>query len=270
MEEKKPARLRPWYLYQILLEQTDDLHALTREELSDALAARGILTERKTIYADLTLLREAGVDLIQEKKGHQTYYHIGSRMFELPELKLLVDLVLASRFITKKKSEALIEKLGKLTSVYEAHQLQRQVTVAGRIKAENEQIYYNVDRIHTGINEDRKLHFQYFQWLPDKQKLLRHEGRRYTVSPWALSWDHEKYYLIGYDSDSAMIRHYRVDKILNLEVSEVIGTYVYKRGIQSAQYSFSTVVGLFNNVVNFVILILVNQISKTISDTSLF
>ncbi len=220
MENNSKQRLRLLYLYRIFWELTDDSHGLTREQLAASLEAYGIKVERKTLYHDIELLRDYGVDIIRNQEGRQSYYHIGSRLFELPELKLLVDLVQASRFITKKKSEVLISKLEQMASVYEGHQLNRQVFVAGRVKAENESIYYVVDRIYSAINANQMVSFHYFRWTKDKKKELRHRGKKYNVSPWALSWDHEKYYLIGYDNDIGDIRHYRVDKIINLELMD--------------------------------------------------
>ena len=144
-------------------------------------------------------------------------YHIGNRQFELAELKLLVDSVQSAKFITAKKSNELIKKIEGLASKYEASQLHRQVFVAGRVKTMNESIYYNVDRIHTAIAENSRITFQYFQWNVDKKMELRHDGALYEVSPWSLSWDDENYYLIAYDSNEGIIKHFRVDKMLYIK-----------------------------------------------------
>ncbi len=213
-------KLKLLYLLKIMFENTDDEHGLKSADIIRCLSEVGIKIERKTLYSDIALLKEFGIDIYQEQKGRQILYHIGNRDFELPELKLLVDLVQSSRFITKKKSQSLINKIEKLASKYEAERLQRQVFVSGRVKSENERIYYNVDLIHTAINSDKSIYFQYFQWNINKEKELRHNGKIYDVSPWALSWDNEKYYLVGYDEDLKAIRHYRVDKILNLKISD--------------------------------------------------
>ncbi|MBQ9608584.1 MAG: WYL domain-containing protein [Lachnospiraceae bacterium] len=220
MLDKFDQRLKLLYLMNIMLEKTDDEHGLKSTDIINLLSDYGIKVERKTLYSDIELLRKFGIDIYKEQCGKQTLYHVGSRDFELPELKLLVDLVQSSRFITKKKSQSLINKIEKLTSKYEAEQLQRQVFVSERVKSENERIYYNVDLIHTAINSDKSINFQYFQWNINKEKELRHNGKIYDVSPWALSWDSEKYYLVGYDEDLKAIRHYRVDKILNLKLSD--------------------------------------------------
>ena len=153
-------------------------------------------------------------------KGKSVTYHVISREFELPELKLLVDAVQSSRFITHKKSNELIKKIEGFASRYEAQELQRQVFVANRIKAMNESIYYAVDYIHDAINRDVKIAFQYFTWDEHKQKKLRHDGKIYRISPWALTWDDENYYMIGYDSDENKIKHYRVDKMTKIQPTE--------------------------------------------------
>ena len=213
-------KMKLHYLEKILLLNTDENHPLTAEELIKLLESDGIKIERKTLYKDIALLRNYGIDVIQEKRGRNVVYYIGQRDFELPELKLLVDLVQASKFITKRKSQVLIKKIENLTSKYEAYELHRQVYVSDNNKAENEKIYYNVDKIYSAINDNHSMYFQYFQWNEEKKKKLRHNGKIYKVSPWALLWDHEKYYLIGYDEEVDEIRHYRVDKIVNIEIRD--------------------------------------------------
>ena len=213
-------KMKLHYLEKILLLNTDENHPLTAEELIKLLESDGIKIERKTLYKDISLLRNYGIDVIQEKRGRNVVYYIGQRDFELPELKLLVDLVQASKFITKRKSQVLIKKIENLTSKYEAYELHRQVYVSDNNKAENEKIYYNVDKIYSAINDNHSMYFQYFQWNEEKKKKLRHNGKIYKVSPWALLWDHEKYYLIGYDEEVDEIRHYRVDKIVNIEIRD--------------------------------------------------
>lgn len=209
-------KLKILYLMQILLEDTDESHPLTAQELIAALGQRGIDAERKSIYSDIEALQMFGLDIVQ-KKGRDMGYYIGSRKFELAELKLLVDAVQASKFITTKKSEELIKKLGCLTSRLEAGQLRRQVFIFNRIKTGNERIYYNVDLIHKAISENRKIRFQYAEWTVKKELHLKRSGDYYLVSPWALTWDDENYYLIAYDELSGLIKHYRVDKMQRLE-----------------------------------------------------
>ena len=204
-------------LQKILLERTDENHGLTVAGLIDLLAAEGIPAERKSIYDDLETLRLHGMD-IELHRGKHSEYYVANRLFELPELKLLVDAVQASKFITHRKSAELIKKVESLASNYEAQLLQRQVYVAGRIKTMNESIYYNVDKIHTAITFGKKISYRYFEWTVSKEKKPRHGGKRYRISPWALTWEDENYYMIGYDSDAGLIKHYRVDKMMGIEM----------------------------------------------------
>lgn len=213
-------KLKLYYLAQIMVNNTDDEHAMTLQDIKNALEYYEITADRKSLYDDLNVLRDMGLDILGEQRGRSYYYHVGKKKFELAELKLLVDAIQSSKFITVKKSHELIKKLESFASRYEAAQLQRQVVVAGRIKTMNESIYYNVDAIHSAIATNHKIHFQYFQWNIKKQMELRHGGQFYEVSPWALTWDDENYYLVGYDAQAEKIKHYRVDKMRKLTIME--------------------------------------------------
>ena len=211
------GKLKMLHLIRIFSQETDDDHALTLQEIITKLAAVNITADRKTLYADFEDLRQFGFDIIAQQRNHTTYYHLGERDFELPELKLLVDCVQAAKFITNRKSRELICKLERYASVYQAAQLQRQVYITGRVKAMNESIYYNIDRLHSAINAGLQIRFQYGQWNLNKEMELRRGGEWYQVSPWALTWDNEKYYLVAYDAGADMIKHYRVDKMLRIK-----------------------------------------------------
>lgn len=213
-------KFKLYRLAQIMLERTDDDHYITMPEIIAALGEYEITADRKSIYTDLKDLEVLGIEVEGESAGKSYHYHVVSRPFELPELKLLVDAIQSSKFITEKKSNTLIRKLEKLVSRYEAMKLQRQVYVSGRIKTMNESIYYTVDAIHNAISENKKIRFQYYQWNVKKEMELRREGAYYCVSPWGLSWDDENYYLVGYDSEAGEIRHYRVDKMLRIRITE--------------------------------------------------
>ena len=206
-------------LLQILRERTDENHIMSATELCNALKEYGINAERKSIYTDIEALQDFGVDIVQ-KKGSNPGYYIGSREFELAELKLLVDAAQASKFITKKKTEELIKKLEGLTSKYEAHQLQRDVYIYNRTKAQNETIFYNVDYIHDAMFSNVQIQFQYSEWTVKKELKLKKNGEFYVVSPWALTWADENYYLIAYDEKADMIKHYRVDKMQKMGLLE--------------------------------------------------
>ena len=213
-------KFKLYRLAKIMLERTDDDHYITMPEIIDALGEYDITADRKSIYSDLRDLEVLGIEVEGEKVGNRFHYHVVSRTFELPELKLLVDAIQSSKFITESKTNALIKKLEQLVSKYEAMKLQRQVFVSGRIKTMNESIYYSVDAIHHAISENKKIRFQYFQWNVKKEMELRHNGAWYHISPWGLSWDDENYYLVGYDSDGGKIKHYRVDKMLHIQMTD--------------------------------------------------
>ena len=210
-------KIKILYIMKILHEKTDEDHVMTASELMAALSEYGISAERKSIYSDIEALQAYGLDIVQQK-GAKPGYYMGSRHFELAELKLLVDAVQASKFITSKKSEELIRKLGQLTSQSEARQLNRQVFIYNRPKTENETIFYNVDYIHRAISENYKITFQYAVWTAKKDFCLKHHGEYYIVSPWALTWDDENYYLIAFDQKDSKIKHYRVDKMIHMDL----------------------------------------------------
>ncbi len=211
-------KLRTLRLMEILLERTDDAHLLNASELCAILEQEyGISTDRRTIYTEMEVLGKFGLD-IQQKKGKNPGYYIGARDFELPELKLLVDAVQSSKFITEKKSKELIHKLEKLCCKTDAEMLSKYVFIVNRPKTENETVYYNVDFIHTAIYENKEITFQYAEWTPKKELKLRKAGAFYVVSPWALTWDDENYYLVAYDAAAGIIKHYRVDKMQHTEI----------------------------------------------------
>jgi len=205
-------KLRTLYIMDALLEKSDENNRLSTKDLLEMLAKNGITADRKSLYDDIETLTVWGMDILYTKEKPAGYY-LASRKFELPELKLLVDAVQSSKFITVRKSRQLIKKLESLASVGEAKQLQRQVYIADRIKTLNESIYYNVDKIHEAILENRKIRFLYYKWSTDKELVARNSGKPLEISPWALTWDDENYYMIGYDEVSGMVKHYRVDKM---------------------------------------------------------
>jgi len=213
-------KLKLLHLRQILLEQTDEDNPISTAQLIARLEENGVNAERKSIYDDMEQLRLFGLD-VQSRKGRGAGWFVGEREFQLPELKLLMDAVQSSRFITQKKSDALIRKLEKLASRGQARQLQRQVYVSGRVKTMNESIYYNVDRLHQALSGRKVITFKYFDLDIRKQRRYRHEGRRYTVTPFGLIWDNENYYLTAFDHGSGQPRHYRVDKMDSIALTNL-------------------------------------------------
>lgn len=263
---KNNQRLRLLYLKDIFENKSDEHHGLSIVDLQMELEKLDICVERKTLYSDIDALRGYGLDIIKEKQGKRVVYYVGNRFFELPELKLLVDAVQASKFITEKKSKKLIKKLESLSSEYGGKKLNRQVYVSGRVKSENESIYYAVNSIHDAINENRKITFQYYEWYGNKEKRLRRDGEVYKVSPWLLVWDNQNYYLIGYDDRSEEIRHYRVDKMINVNMSDESrdGKEMFK-DFDIARFSKSTF-GMFNGQWQTVKLCVDNDLTGVIYD----
>lgn len=219
MSRRPNQKLKLLYLMRIFIECTDEKHAMTVAELSDALAAYEISAERKSLYDDMELLRVFGLD-IRTVRDRSVRYYLGSRMFETAELKLLVDAVRSSRFITQKQSDDLIRKLERMLSKYEASALRRQLVVANRLKTENDGVFGNVDMIHRAIAENRRIRFRYYSWSADKRRVFRRNGSFYLISPFALVWDSENYFLVGYDATADMIKHFRVDKMLEISIDK--------------------------------------------------
>ena len=212
--------LKTFYIMQILTERTDEDHALNASQIRECLEkAYGVTINRQTIYSEIEKLSKAGMDIIQ-LDGKLRGYYLASRQFELPELKLMVDAVQSSKFITRKKSEELIRKLETLCSREQGKQLASQVVIYNRPKAANETIYYNVDMLHSAIYRDLQITFQYAEWSVRKKLELKHGGALYQVSPLNLLWDDENYYLIAYDEKAGKVKHYRVDKMRSMNILE--------------------------------------------------
>lgn len=266
MPKNANQKLKLLYLMKILLEATDENHGLTLAQITQSLAANNIIAERKSLYDDIEALRLFGLDIIKTKTGRSVDYRVVNRDFQLPELKLLVDAVQSSKFITRKKSDELIKKLEGFCSKHEASLLQRQVFVSNRIKAMNESVYLVIDHIHTAINENRQIEFKYFEWNAKKEKVFRHNGATYHVSPWALTRDDENYYLIAFDSAANTIKHYRVDKMTSVSVSELAREGHEKfKNFDTAIYSNKTF-GMFGGKEETVRLRCRNQMANVIID----
>ncbi len=216
MAKTEGQKLKLLYLKEFLETQSDEAHPISTQKIIDHLASRGIAAERKAIYSDIECLLEFGMDIVH-RPGRNGGYYLASRDFELPELKLLVDAVQSSKFLTSKKSMQLIEKLGRLVSIHEAGDLKRHVVVSGRVKTMNESIYYNVDTLHEAIAKNAKITFRYTEWGMDCK---RHERPgTYEASPYWLIWDDENYYLVAH-TERHGLTHYRVDKMAQITVTD--------------------------------------------------
>lgn len=240
MPKNENQKLKLIRIAQYLLAKTDETHSVSTQDIISMLSENGIIAERKSIYSDIEALQNLGMD-INITKGRNGGFNLLSREFQLTELKLLVDAIQSSRFITQKKSFELIKKIGNLVSEYERKELEREVYIVNRIKNENESIYYNTDNIYSAIRDDRQISFLYYNYGTDKKKIYHNAGNPIRVSPFALQFDNEKYYLIAYESKSAMIKHYRVDKMDKVEIlNESRDGKGYFRKFDLAAYSNAT------------------------------
>ena len=213
MEMENTKNLRTLYLAKILYERTDEEHMLTTKDLLEILQREfQIYAHRVTIYEDIEQLRLFGMDIVTTRSSQNRYY-LASRMFDLPELKLLIDAVESSKFITAKKSSALVEKLVRFTSSGHAEDLRRDLYPEGRIKQENEKIYYIIDSIHAAINAGKKIAFRYFRYNARKERELRQDGQEYVFSPWMLVWNGDRYYMLGWSDKHQAVSSFRVDRI---------------------------------------------------------
>lgn len=252
-------------LLEIFSTESDEGHPLSVKDLTEKLSAYGITAERKSIYDDIETLCDYGYDIVSVK-SKTTGYYLASRRYELSELKLLVDAVECARFITRKKSDELIGKLANELSQGDARHLSRQVHNRGRVKTMNESVYYNIDFLHTAISSDKSVRFHYFQWNEKKEKVLRRDGAFYFVSPIALLWDDENYYLVAFDHEKKDIRHFRVDKMLNISIEESRreGKELYE-GFDPATYA-SAVFGMYGGRKESVTLRAKNELAGVVID----
>lgn len=267
MAKSENQKLKLLYLMDKFMTDTDEEHGITIKQMIDYLESNEISAERKSLYSDVMYLQDYGLDIITEKVGRETYYKLASREFELAELKLLVDSVQASKFITTAKTNELIKKIEGLTSKYQAKGLQRQVYVVNRVKNPNEKIYLFVDQLHEAIHNKSVITFQYGVWDTKKKLVPKHgKDKYYKVSPWALCWFEENYYLIGYDHDAKKDKHFRVDKLLKMDVCKESIEYVGKPAkLDIASYN-SKVFGMFGGISEPVKLKVDNELVGVILD----
>jgi predicted DNA-binding transcriptional regulator YafY len=211
-------KMRLLHVMRYLQAHSDENHTITLKDIVDELHRHGIECDRKSLYVDIEALRQLGMDIVLTKGSHFGYFW-ANRPFELAEIKLLVDAIQSARFLTAKKSVQLIGKLETLVSSHEAKNLQRQVFIDGRIKAQNESVYYAIDRLHEAIAQKRQVSFKYFEYTLTKTLRYRRNGQVYVVSPYMLHWDGNKYYLVAHYTEHGLT-HFRVDKIAEIELME--------------------------------------------------
>lgn len=249
-------------LRQYLHQQTDEQHPVSVTDILAFWQQHGIQAGRKSVYTDIELLQNAGMDIVCVKSSQNRYF-VGQRLFELPELKLLVDAVESSRFITEKKSTALIKKLGHLTSTAQAEQLNRRIYMGGTPKPENESIYYNVDTIHNAVQKKKQITFRYFEYTPKKEKILKHDGYKYRFSPYAMIWNRDCYYAVGWSEKHGKIAQFRVDRMTAVEPLEQ--TAVQTPDFDPAEY-VRKVFGMYPDNLCTVELLCDNEVMRSVID----
>ena len=249
-------------LRQYLHQHTDEQHPVSVTDILAFWQQHGIQAGRKSVYTDIELLQNVGMDIVCVKSSQNKYF-VGQRLFELPELKLLVDAVESSRFITEKKSTALIKKLGHLTSTAQAEQLNRRIYMGGTPKPENESIYYNVDTIHNAVQKKQQITFQYFEYTPKKEKILKHDGYKYRFSPYAMIWNRDCYYTVGWSEKHGKIAQFRVDRMTAVEPLEQ--TAVQKPDFDPAEY-VRKVFGMYPDDLCTVELLCDNEVMRSVID----
>ena len=218
------VKARILFLERYLLDHTDDNHTLTTTDIVDLCRKHGYRTQRITAADDMSVLSDSGMDLISEMvptpQTAAKAYHVGSRLFELAELKMLVDAVSSSRFITAEKSDLLISKLAELTNEQNRHTLTARIYNADRLKTSNPAVFVNIDLIRSAIESGRKVTFHIWDYTPQKEKVLRHDGEFYTASPYALIWNDDRYYMAGWSDKHQKIVKYRVDRMCAVTILE--------------------------------------------------
>lgn len=211
------TNIRILELLRFLYERTDENHPATVSDIIAHLNGKGIQAVRQTVYADTNALIDAGIDIVVVKST-QNQYFMGSRLFEYPELKMLTDAVASSKIISAKKSEELVQKLCRLTNTHQAEQLRQLASLSSRVKPDNEQVYYIIDAIQTAILEKRQIQFQYYEYTPEKKRVLKHGGYLYQLDPYALEWKNDHYYLIGFSHKHQRMAHFRVDRLSGIKI----------------------------------------------------
>lgn len=220
MKDKGYTKLKLLYIKDYLEKNSDEDHPVSTEILSDMLEEKGISCERKSIYSDVKALKEYGVDIASVKKPFSGYAVL-SREFEVPEIRLLIDAVQAADFITPKKTKELISKMGSLCSSFQSKALQKQVYIDNRVKCTNEEIYYNIDVVSRAIQQRKKVSFIYYKRkLNDGEKVIISDEREFTVSPYALIWSNDHYYLVSNNEKYDNLMHTRIDRMKKVQITD--------------------------------------------------
>ena len=257
------TNMRILELLRFLYERTDENHPATVSDIIAHLNGKGIQAVRQTVYADTNALIDAGIDIVVVKST-QNQYFMGSRLFEYPELKMLTDAVASSKIISAKKSEELVQKLCRLTSLHQAKQLQKFAALSSRVKPHNEKVYYIIDNIQTAIGNHQQIRFQYYEYTQEKKKILKHDGYYYVVNPYALEWKNDHYYLIGFSLKHQKIAHFRVDRLTSVENLETY--FMPIEGFDVASYTNKMVDMFTSESSKEVTLLCENELMRVIID----
>ena len=251
------------YLRRFLETQTDENHPVRMQGILDYLESEGISASRKTVTQDIEALIEVGVDVVCNA-GHHYEYFIGERLFELPELKLLIDAVRASRFIPPQKSKSMIGKLTSLAGEHQAAGLQRSLYVNRLSRPAVEKAYIAVDMLHTAINDHKKITCKYFEWNAQKKKEYKHRRRDYYFSPYGMVWNNDRYYTVGWSDSHGKVITLRVDRIANPKLLNTAAVPKPK-GFDMAFYAES-VINMYDGPLRDVTLICTNDMMKHVID----
>ncbi len=220
MAKSENQKQKILYVLKILFEESDVDHPLSSTKLIERLESYGISVERKSLYSDIRELKEFGFDIELNDSKRGGGYYLAATEFELAEVKILIDMVQSSRFLSINQSRDLIAKLEGLVGKYGRKELHRDVYIIDRVKSDNKKVFYYVDEISSAITENKSITFRYLRYTLEGKKEFRHEGREYMVSPYFLTWNNENYYLIGYDETREDVRHYRIDRMDGLSIRE--------------------------------------------------
>ena len=216
-KDKNAVKSRLVVLAKMFYEHTDQEHPMTGVEIMEYLAEHDVPANEKTLRGDIKLLQELGIDIVKVV-SRPNYFYWGERTFEIPELKLLIDAVSSSRFITQKKSKELGRKLSGLASEHQKKELHRNINATNRIKPKNETIYYAVDTINEAVTYRRKINFQYIEYTSALEEVLRNDGELYELSPYGLLWNQDYYYVVGWSEKHANISVFRVDRMVHVTI----------------------------------------------------
>jgi len=206
-------------ILELLYRTTDEENPASTIDIVEYLDEKGFTIDRKTLKSDIALLLDMDYDIVTIKSSPNKYFW-GDRTFEIPELKMLIDAVSSSRFITKRKSDELIKKIASLAGEAQYDNMKRHIVATSRAKSDNKKIYYIVDAITDAINQKKKIQFKYTEYNADREKVFRHDGEVYTLSPYVLYWNEDYYYVVGYYDKRDMVAAFRVDRLHNPKVIE--------------------------------------------------